>query len=153
MERNVRCRVFVLKRPWIISVLELLDGLGYLGDGADGLVPDHLCVGDAGQEGVQGVQEASASPLGLSVHPVDDVEHVDLTQGEVDHEEEAQGDHYRGHQGHRVVCRDVEKSNPATEIEKINQLCCIEIHILSGRVELLNHPKEGEKEEGVWKRV
>ena len=33
--------MFVLKRPWIVSVLELLDGLGYLGDGGDGLVPDH----------------------------------------------------------------------------------------------------------------
>lgn len=143
--------MFVLKRPGIISVLELLDGLGDLGDGADGLVPDHLGVGDAGQEGVQGVQQAPARPLGLVVHPVDDVEHVDLTQGEVDHEEEAESDHHRGHQGHRVVCGDVEKSNPATEIEKINQLCCNASY--RGRVVLLNHPKEVEKQVGVWKRV
>ena len=107
-----------LKCPGIVSVFELLNGLGYLGDGADGLVPDDLGVGDAGQEGVQRVQEASARPRGLR-QPIDNIEDVDLTQGEVNHEEEAQGDHHRGHQGHRVVRRDVEKSNPATEIRKI----------------------------------
>ena len=116
--------MFNLKCPGVVSVLELLNGLGYLGDGVDGLVPDHLGLRQAGQEGVQGVQQAPARPLSLIVHPVDDVEHVDLTQGEVNYEEEAQGDHHRGHQGHRVVCGDVEKSNPATEIEKINQLYC-----------------------------
>ena len=92
-----------------------------MGDGGDGLLSDDVGVwepGHTGQQRVQGIQEAPASSGCLWGQTIDNVEHIDLTQSEVNHEEEAQGDHHRGHQGHRVVCRDVEKSNPATEIEK-----------------------------------